>query len=93
MLLKENAGWHLRVEGHTDNIGRSEDNLDLSRRRATTIVTFLTDEQGVPTSQLTVRAVGEGDPRASNETDEGRQMNRRVELLRTDGEFSKLAGR
>jgi len=93
MLLKENAGWHLRVEGHTDNIGSAAANLDLSERRATTIVKFLTDDQGVPDEQLTVRAVGEGEPRASNETEEGRQKNRRVELLRTDGEFSKLAGR
>jgi outer membrane protein OmpA-like peptidoglycan-associated protein len=89
-LLKENAGWHLRVEGHTDSIGSAADNLDLSLRRAAAISRFLTDEQGVPSAQLTVKAMGESDPRAPNDTEEGRQKNRRVELLRTDGEFGKV---
>jgi outer membrane protein OmpA-like peptidoglycan-associated protein len=84
IAMKQRPEWRLRVEAHTDNVGTDRSNLDLSRRRAATIVRFLTD-RGVRADRVTARAAGEREPRASNETEEGKQANRRVEFLRTDG--------
>lgn len=67
------------VEAHTDGAGAPRSNLELSRRRALAVVRFLT-AQGVPLNRFEARAFGESRPIASDETAEGRQMNRRVEI-------------
>jgi OOP family OmpA-OmpF porin len=69
----------IRVEAHTDSIGSEQYNLALSDRRAASVYTYLT-EHGVPTSMLESKGYGESEPVASNDTEEGRAMNRRVEL-------------
>ena len=71
------------VEGHTDSIGTEEYNLALSDRRAKAVFDYLSS-RGVDPARLRSVGMGEANPVASNETAEGRQLNRRVMLIRTD---------
>ena len=70
---------NIEVEGHADSTGSDDYNLDLSQRRAMSVRNYLAD-QGVPTSRIVARGYGETQPKASNSTPEGRQLNRRVEI-------------
>ena len=70
----------LGIEGNTDSVGSDEYNQGLSERRAETVRSYLA-QQGVPESSMTGKGLGEGQPIASNSTVEGRQQNRRVELI------------
>ena len=76
--LKRYPEVNIEVQGHTDSRGSDAYNMDLSARRAATVLKYLKD--GGVTNQLTSRGYGESDPIASNDTDEGRQQNRRVIL-------------
>lgn len=67
------------VEGHTDSSGTDAYNQQLSERRASTVADYLID-RGVPSSNVIVYGYGEMRPKASNDTAEGRQLNRRVEI-------------
>lgn len=67
------------VEGHTDNVGSAEYNQTLSEQRAGTVRDYLAS-QSVPASRITARGYGKSQPKASNDTPEGRQLNRRVEI-------------
>jgi len=69
------------IEGHTDNVGNPEYNLDLSKRRAQAVVDYLHDKYGIDRSRLEARGYGMGRPIAPNSTDEGRQDNRRIEAI------------
>lgn len=69
------------VSGHTDSVGSNRVNLDLSRRRAETVATFLEKVGGFDKTRLTAIGYGESRPIASNETAEGRASNRRIEVL------------
>eukprot|EP00452_MALV-II_sp_L67-6_P000042 gene41-249_t len=69
----------VEVAGHTDSRGTAEYNEKLSQDRAQAVVNYLV-AKGVPASRLTARGYGEFEPVASNETEEGRELNRRVEL-------------
>ncbi len=69
----------ISVEGHTDNVGTADYNQTLSERRAYTVKDYLTS-QGVPSSRVTATGFGETRPKAGNDTPEGRQLNRRVEI-------------
>jgi outer membrane protein OmpA-like peptidoglycan-associated protein len=75
----------LLVEGFTDSRGPDAYNLDLSERRANTVRAALI-ASGVETERIAVRGYGESFPVASNETAEGRQLNRRVEVIISDEE-------
>jgi len=77
--LKECPNVAVRVEGHTDWIGTDAYNQGLSERRAESVQGHLIG-RGVSASRLTAVGFGESQPIASNETDEGRALNRRVEL-------------
>jgi outer membrane protein OmpA-like peptidoglycan-associated protein len=70
---------YIEVEGHTDSIGSDEFNLDLSRRRSTSVRDYLV-AQGVPSARVVARGFGESQPKSTNDTAEGRQLNRRVEI-------------
>ena len=72
-----------KIEGYTDSVGTDAYNLKLSDRRAKSVFDYLTS-RGVDPARLKSKGFGEADPIASNETDEGRQQNRRVMLIRTD---------
>ena len=72
------AGTVLEVGGHTDNRGNSTANLGLSQRRADSVRRFLIDK-GVKSDSLVAKGYGDSNPIASNDTDEGRFKNRRIE--------------
>jgi OOP family OmpA-OmpF porin len=83
-LLKANPDIkQMRIEGHTDNHGSADYNLDLSKRRAASVLTWLS-EHGVEGSRLQSEGYGMTLPVASNETDQGRAQNRRVEFKIVD---------
>jgi outer membrane protein OmpA-like peptidoglycan-associated protein len=67
------------IEGHTDSAGSDDYNMTLSQRRADSVRGYLID-QGVLASQIFARGYGETRPKASNDTPDGRQINRRVEI-------------
>ena len=68
------------VLGHTDSVGSDAYNETLSEKRANSVDNFLVS-RGVASSRLDSEGYGETDPVASNETEEGRQLNRRVEVV------------
>lgn len=69
----------VEIAGHTDNIGSADYNQDLSDRRAESVREYLVS-QGIASSNLTTAGYGFSEPMASNDTEEGRQENRRVEI-------------
>jgi len=71
---------HVSIEGHTDSVGSDEYNQDLSERRAQSVRDYLV-RGGIPAGTVDARGFGKAEPVASNETPEGRQQNRRVELV------------
>src|SRR5438105_5529906 len=79
-VMLAHPGLSLQIEGHTDSVGGDEFNQQLSERRADSVRDFLA-EQGVAPSTITAHGFGKTQPVASNETAEGRQRNRRVELV------------
>lgn len=80
--LKANAGWTVRIEGHTDSIGGSAYNVPLSKRRAAAVKDALVTRYGIAGTRLTTDGFGATRPKESNATLEGRARNRRVELVR-----------
>jgi outer membrane protein OmpA-like peptidoglycan-associated protein len=70
----------LQVEGHTDSIGSDDYNQQLSEARAEAVRQYLI-QQGIGAPQITARGLGKTEPIATNDTPEGRQQNRRVELV------------
>jgi len=81
-LLQQNPALKLYVVGHTDNQGTLDMNMDLSKKRADAVLASLTTKYGVAASKL--RAAGDGPtaPVASNDAEDGRAKNRRVELVK-----------
>ena len=79
-FLRGNPAVRALVVGHTDNQGGLEPNVDLSRRRAQSVVAALV-AAGIPAARLTPQGVGMAAPVTTNATDEGRTRNRRVELV------------
>ena len=81
-MLSEHADLKLTIEGHTDNVGQAAANQALSEQRAEAVRQSLITTFGVDASRLTAKGLGATKPAASNETPEGRQQNRRVELVK-----------
>jgi outer membrane protein OmpA-like peptidoglycan-associated protein len=79
-IIQAHPGLHLAIEGHTDNIGGDEANMQLSQQRADRVRDFLV-QQGLPADALTAMGFGKAEPVADNSTNEGRQRNRRVEII------------
>jgi len=79
-ILLNYPSLRLSIEGHTDNSGSAEFNQTLSEQRANAVRSYLVS-QGLDTSSLTAQGLGEHNPVADNNTDEGRQKNRRVEII------------
>lgn len=80
-LLGSQPGLRLTIVGHTDNQGSPEYNLALSERRAQSVVAALVGGYGIAAERLAASGAGLTAPIASNDTDEGRAKNRRVELV------------
>jgi len=82
--LQDRTDVNVEVAGHTDDQGGDESNQALSQARAEAVQAYLTNG-GVAADRLTATGYGESQPIASNDTDEGRQANRRVELVVQEG--------
>ncbi len=81
-LLQGDPTLKLYVVGHTDNEGALDMNMDLSRRRAAAVLTALTTKYAVPAGRLRAYGSGPYAPVASNDSEDGRAKNRRVELVK-----------
>jgi outer membrane protein OmpA-like peptidoglycan-associated protein len=79
-IVSGHPGLRLDVEGHTDSVGGDEYNQRLSEQRGTSVRDYLI-QQGMAGSSVTTKGFGKGEPVASNDTAQGRQQNRRVELV------------
>jgi outer membrane protein OmpA-like peptidoglycan-associated protein len=82
-LVKESPGFHVQVDGHTDNVGKPENNRKLSQARAEAVVKYLTGKKGVDPGRLSAKGWGDTQPIADNKTDKGRAKNRRVDFTVT----------
>ena len=82
--LKGDNTIRIAVEGHTDSVGTEKTNQALSEKRANAVRDFLV-KAGVPSDRISATGLGEADPVATNKTPAGRQQNRRVELVITNG--------
>ena len=78
-ILKDNPTYKLSIESHTDNVGSNAANQKLSNSRSTTVMNYLV-KKGIDASRLTATGFGEENPIASNDSAEGRSLNRRSEL-------------
>jgi outer membrane protein OmpA-like peptidoglycan-associated protein len=86
-FLSQNSNTKVLIEGHTDSVGSDDYNIGLSERRARAVATEL-EARGIPESQIQTLGRGKDMPVATNGTPEGRQQNRRVEIV-----FSDASGR
>ena len=80
-LLKADESLKVSVDGHTDNVGNAKANLALSKKRAESVKKYLTGK-GVAAARLKAEGYGDTKPVGSNSTDEGKALNRRVELVK-----------
>jgi outer membrane protein OmpA-like peptidoglycan-associated protein len=90
-IVLAHPGLTLQIEGYTDSVGSDEVNQQLSERRADTVRDFLI-EQGVAGSAVTAQGFGKANPVASNDTPDGRQKNRRVQLVVNGAAIGTQAG-
>jgi len=81
-MLKDHADLKLTIEGHTDNVGSAASNRELSAKRAAAVKAFLVNTYGIDAGRLTSVGLGDSKPSTPNTTAEGRQQNRRVELVK-----------
>jgi outer membrane protein OmpA-like peptidoglycan-associated protein len=79
-IILSHPGLSLHVEGYTDNVGSDEYNQKLSEQRADAVRSYLI-EQGIPDSAVTAQGFGKSNPIAPNDTAQGRQKNRRVQIV------------
>ena len=77
--MKQNSSIKIEIGGHTDNIGSDEYNKDLSLRRAENVYYYLISK-GIDEKRMSYKGYGESQPIATNETEEGRALNRRTEF-------------
>jgi OOP family OmpA-OmpF porin len=84
-VLKEPqySAYHIQIEGHTDSVGTEVYNQALSERRAASVKTYLVQQFHLDPTRLTVKGMGESKPIVSNDTEQGRSKNRRVEVVNT----------
>lgn len=82
-LLQSEPDKNIRIEGHTDSTGDSETNLEISEKRSNAVLDALVS-LGVDPARFTTAGMGEDFPIASNETEEGRSQNRRVDVILLD---------
>lgn len=81
-LLKNNAALKLYIVGHTDSVGSFDSNMKLSRDRADAVVKSLAAKYGIAAARLKAYGVASLSPVASNDTEDGKAKNRRVELVK-----------
>lgn len=81
-MLRQHGDLRIRIEGHTDNVGNATSNQTLSQTRAESVKQYLVSSYGIDAGRLETQGFGPSKPSSSNDTPEGRQQNRRVELVR-----------
>src|SRR5690606_33994316 len=79
-MMKNNPSAKMLLIGHTDNIGNKSANLTLSSNRANAVKEYLVSK-GISQERITCEGKGSGQPVTNNDTEEGRQTNRRVEFI------------
>ena len=79
-IINNYPGFKIQVDGHTDNVGNAKKNLELSQKRAESVVKWLVTEGKVPAERLTAKGFGDTKPIASNKTKQGQAKNRRVDF-------------
>lgn len=82
-LLKNNPELKLTINGHTDGSGDAKHNQALSEQRANAVVKALTNNTGIQQNRLTAKGFGDTQPVAENSTENGKALNRRVELIKS----------
>lgn len=87
-VLKKYPDTNIEVLGHTDSKGSDTYNMNLSEKRAGSVATYLKNN-GIGSGRITTKGLGETDPVATNDTDEGRAANRRVEFVITANDQMK----
>jgi outer membrane protein OmpA-like peptidoglycan-associated protein len=80
-FMKQYPNTTTVIEGHTDNRGKYEYNIRLSERRAESVRSYLVEKFDIDPSRLTIKGYGYTKPVATNDTDEGRQRNRRIDAM------------
>ncbi len=91
VILNKYSDTNVLIEGHTDSTGPEEYNLDLSQKRAQSVANHIAAQQ-VDATRFSIMGYGESQPIASNDTQEGRQQNRRVELaIMANEKLKKIA--
>jgi chemotaxis protein MotB len=98
-ILKTVTDKQIRIEGHTDNKpistklqDRFKTNWELSTARATTVVRYLIDQGSVDRRHLSAVGYADTQPRASNDSEEGRSSNRRIEIVLYPKDLKEIAG-
>ncbi len=81
--MEANAAVKLKITGHTDNVGSSASNLDLSKRRAASVAKVLAEQFKISAERFTTDGKGDTEKVADNATPAGRAMNRRVEFMKS----------
>ncbi|MDD3626181.1 MAG: PorV/PorQ family protein [bacterium] len=84
-IIQSYPDVQIRIEGHTDSIGPETSNQTLSQQRAESVRNYLIQKAGIPSHLITAYGFGESKPIASNDTEEGRFRNRRVEIILLTG--------
>jgi outer membrane protein OmpA-like peptidoglycan-associated protein/tetratricopeptide (TPR) repeat protein len=79
MLMKENPRLKAEISGHTDHVGKKQDNLALSLNRAKSVTAYLVSK-GIDAARLAAKGFGDSKPIAPNSTEQGKSLNRRTEL-------------
>lgn len=87
-MMNNNPTFKLYVVGHTDMTAELKYNMELSSQRASAVVNYLVEQHKIASTRFSPQGVGPLSPISSNETEEGRSKNRRVELVLTDHKFS-----
>lgn len=82
-VLKQHPDLNVEIDGYTDSTGNPDYNMDLSQRRADAVRSALVS-RGIDPSRIVARGYGENAPVATNDTPQGRQLNRRVEVVLTE---------
>jgi OmpA-OmpF porin, OOP family len=81
-MLTGHPELRIRIEGHTDNVGVKETNRSLSAKRAASVKAALVKDYAIAANRLDAQGLGDTKPVDKNDTVEGRQNNRRVELVK-----------
>jgi outer membrane protein OmpA-like peptidoglycan-associated protein len=82
-IIKDTPGFHVQVDGHTDNVGNPESNMKLSQERAEVVVKYLVSKKGSDAKRLSAKGFGDTQPIGDNKNDAGRAKNRRVDFTVT----------